>query len=335
MKVKVAISGFGRIGRLIFRAWLEDDAPNYDIVALNGIRDAVAARHLLCYDSIHGRLNQDIQLQDDRFITKHGAVKLYNQRELGKLDWRADNIDIVLECSGKFNDRTQAASHIEQAGAKKVLVSAPCKQADITVVYGVNHHLLTAEHDIISSASCTTNCLAPMAKIMHELVGIEKGYVTTIHAYTGDQQLLDANHKDLRRARAAALSMTPTTTGAAKAVGLVLPELAGKLDGCAMRVPTPNVSFVDLCFLGKKSISVNEINRHAKQQADNMAGVLAYCDEPLVSIDYNHHPASCIFDGTQTQIVGDDFIRVGGWYDNEWGFSLRMIDNLKVIAKFL
>ena len=335
MKTKIAISGFGRIGRLIFRAWLEDDAPDYDIVALNGIRDGGAARHLLCYDSIHGRLNQDIQVQDDKFITKHGTVKLYNQRELGKLDWRADHVDIVLECSGKFNDRAEAASHIDQAGAKKVLVSAPCKQADITVVYGVNHHLLTAKHDIISSASCTTNCLAPMAKIMHELVGIKKGYVTTIHAYTGDQQLLDASHKDLRRARAAALSMTPTTTGAAKAVGLVLPELAGKLDGCAMRVPTPNVSFVDLCFLGEKSISVNEINHHAKQQADNMAGVLAYCDEPLVSIDYNHHPASCIFDGTQTQIVGDDFIRVGGWYDNEWGFSLRMIDNLKVIAKFL
>ncbi len=336
MKPKFAINGFGRIGRLIFRAWLEDSTPDFDIVALNAIRDPQAARQLLYYDSIHGRLNVDIQISDNKFITPHGEVVLHQCRDLEQINWRDEKVDIVLECSGKFNKRNLAALHIEKGGARKVLVSAPCSNADITLVYGVNHAKLSAQHDVISNASCTTNCLAPMVKIMDDLLGIEKGYVTTIHAFTSDQQLLDSSHKDPRRARAATMSMIPTSTGAAAAVGLVLPHLKGKLDGCAIRVPTPNVSFVNLCFLGKKAADIPTINQAASHAANHtMPGILAYCDEPLVSVDFNHHPASCIFDATQTDIVADNFIRVGGWYDNEWGFSLRMLDNARQIGKFI
>lgn len=336
MTTRLAINGFGRIGRLVLRAWLENPHPDYNIVALNGISNPENALLLLRYDSIHGRLPMDITLEGDSFITPHGKIAVNNVRDLNHIDWRVHNIDIVLECSGQFNDKASSSLHITQGGAKKVFVSAPCKDADITVVYGVNHQDIKAEHHVISNASCTTNCLAPLAKILHSLVGIQKGYMTTIHAYTGDQNLIDTSHKCPRRARAAAMSMIPSSTGAAKALGLVIPELAGKLDGSAMRVPTANVSFLDLTFLADKMMSRDDINQHIKQISNaEMKNIIDYCDEPLVSIDFNHHPASCIFDASQTQITDNDLIRVGAWYDNEWGFSLRMLDNVQQIIKYL
>ena len=256
-----AINGFGRIGRLIFRAWLEDPNPNYHISALNAISKPELARHLLKYDSVHGTCNVPVTIEGDTLITPHGKVALMNSRDLQTIDWRAHNVDIVLECSGKFNDKQAAEQHITIGGAKKVLVSAPCKQADLMVVYGINHHAIKPDHKVISNASCTTNCIAPLAKIMNEVAGIEKGYMTTIHAYTGDQNLVDASHKDFRRARAAGLSIVPTTTGAASAVSQVIPELEGRLDGCSMRVPTANVSFVDLTFSARKKVSVDDLHQ--------------------------------------------------------------------------
>ncbi len=336
MKPRLAINGFGRIGRLIFRTWLETPNPDYDIVALNAISNPETALHLLRYDSVHGRLNATVQLENNCFNTPHGKVALLNQRDLATIDWRDVKADIILECSGKFNNKASAEQHITVGGAKKVLVSAPCKQADITVVYGVNHEKLTANHQVISNASCTTNCVAPLAKIMHQIAEIKQGYMTTIHAYTSDQNIIDAQHKDLRRARAAAVSMIPAKTGAARAVGEVIPELAGKLDGSAMRVPTPNVSFLDLSFTAGRNVTIDEIHQAVITASRNeMHGILDYCDEPLVSTDFNHHPASCIFDLSQTQIIDGNFLRVGAWYDNEWGFSLRMVDMARLIAKQL
>ncbi|MCH9844344.1 MAG: type I glyceraldehyde-3-phosphate dehydrogenase [Alphaproteobacteria bacterium] len=334
MSQKWAISGFGRIGRLIFRAWLEDPNPDYHISAINAISKPELAKHLLKYDSVHGVCNVPVTIEGDYFITPHGKVALMNERDLKTINWRTHNVDIVLECSGKFNNKQAAAQHITIGGAKKILVSAPCKQADLMVVYGINHHAITAAHRVISNASCTTNCIAPLAKIMHEVACIEKGYMTTIHAYTGDQNLVDASHNDFRRARAASLSIVPTTTGAASSVSQVIPELDGRLDGCSMRVPTANVSFVDLTFSARKKVSIDELHQAIISASENeLKNVLAYSDEPLVSIDFTHHPASCIFDMGQTQIISDDFIRVGAWYDNEWAFSLRMIDVAKIMGQ--
>ena len=335
MSYKVAINGFGRIGRLVLRALVETGRNDLQIVAINspGASDVMA--HLLAYDTSHGKFDGTITQEGDMMDFGHGQIPLFHERDPAKLPWGALDVDIVLECSGHFNDRDKAAAHL-QAGAKRVLISAPANNADLTVVYGVNDNQLTAEHQIISNASCTTNCLAPMAKILHETVGIEAGFMTTIHAYTGDQNILDNSHKDLRRARAGARSLVPTSTGAASAVGLVLPELAGRLNWSAVRVPTENVSLVDLTFTASRKTTREEINAALTAAANGpLEGVLGINELPLVSIDFNHNPHSSVADLTQTDVLDGQFVRVVSWYDNEWGFSCRMLDTAAVMAKYI
>ncbi len=333
MTKRVAINGFGRIGRMVLRALVENPRSDFQVVAINDLGPIDANAHLFKYDSIHGRFQGTVTTTVDTMDVGLGTMKVIAEADPEKLPWKDLGIDIVLECSGRFTDRDKAAKHIT-AGAKKAIVSAPSKGADATIVMGVNHDVLTSDHHVISCGSCTTNCLAPVAKALNDTVGIDVGYMTTIHAYTGDQRLVDTLHSDMHRARAAAMSMIPSTTGAAKALGLVLPELQGKLDGCAVRVPTANVSMVDLTFVPNKATSVAEIN-NIMAKAAQQSSVLSYNTEPLVSIDYNHVAFSSNFDATQTQVVGDRFCRVVSWYDNEWGFSNRMGDLTQLVAKMV
>lgn len=325
MTVRVAINGFGRIGRLVARAIIEAKHTDMELVAINDPGGNFFP--LLKYDSIHGRAPFEVERDGDNTILIDGKpVHRFRSREPQDLDWGREGADIVFECTGKFNDREGAQIHLDR-GAKKVLISAPAKNEDLTVVYGVNHELLRPEHRIVSNASCTTNCLAPVAFAMHREIGIERGFMTTIHAYTGDQNTVDASHKDPFRARAAAINMIPTTTGAAKAVGLVLPELNGKLDGVSIRVPTPNVSLVDLKFVPSRKTSVEEVNAAATKYANGqLKGVLGVYSDPCVSSDFNHDPHSAMFSLEGTKIVDDGLVRVMAWYDNEWGFSNRMLD---------
>tara|TARA_B100001029_G_scaffold11320_1_gene7669 strand:+ start:735 stop:1736 length:1002 start_codon:yes stop_codon:yes gene_type:complete len=333
MTVKVAINGFGRIGRLVLRAIIESKRNDIKVVAINDLGSVEANAHLLSYDSVHGKLNSTVNVTSEGINTDHGNIKVFSERNPEDLPWGDLDIDIALECTGLFTKKEDANKHII-AGAKKVLISAPGNGVDYTVVYGVNEKGITNDHKIISNASCTTNCLAPVAKILNKLVGIESGFMTTVHAFTGDQPVLDTLHSDLRRARAASSSMIPTSTGAAKAVGLVLPELSGKLDGTAVRVPTVNVSMVDLTFYAQKATSIEEINKSIKDAASgSLLGVLTYNNAPLVSIDFNHNPASSNFDATQTQVVKEKLVRVLSWYDNEWGFSNRMADVAVLMGK--
>jgi glyceraldehyde 3-phosphate dehydrogenase len=319
MAVKVAINGFGRIGRMVLRALSESGRKDIHIVAINDLGSIHDNAHMLKYDSVHGRFSGSITISADSIDVGSGPIKVFAEPNPEKLPWKELNIDVVMECSGHFTDRTSASKHLT-AGAKRVLISAPATGADITVVYGVNHDKITSDHHVVSNGSCTTNCLAPVADVLHSGIGIEAGYMTTIHSYTGDQRLVDTLHKDLHRARAAAMSMIPTSTGAAKALGLVLPELQGKLDGCAIRVPSPNVSLIDFTFTASRATSSDEINKLMNEAAKGrLKGVLDVNSEPLVSVDFNHHPASSIFDTTQTQVVGGQFCRVLSWYDNEWG----------------
>jgi len=338
MAVRVALNGFGRIGRMVFRSMIEAKRSDVEFVAINDLGPAESNAHLLRYDSVHGPLNADIAVSGDEMIVDGKKIKVCSERDPGKLPWKDLGVDIVAECTGIFTDKEKAQLHLS-AGAKKVLVSAPSAGADLTVVYGVNHDKLKKEHTVVSNASCTTNCLAPVAFVLHQLYGIQQGFMTTIHAYTGDQATVDTLHKDLRRARAAALSMIPTSTGAAKAVGEVLPELKGKLDGTSIRVPTPNVSVVDLkCVLGK-TVTEAEINQAMTDAAagktfnGSLKGVLGVNTLPLVSIDFNHNPMSSTFDATQTKVMPGNFVRVLSWYDNEWGFSNRMLDTLVAMGK--
>ncbi len=333
MTVKVAINGFGRIGRNIVRAIYESGRKDIDIVAINDLGPVETNAHLLRYDSVHGRFPSEVKVDGDTISIGSDSFKVFAERDPSKLPWGELGVDIVMECTGIFTSKEKASLHL-QAGAKRVLVSAPDSGADLTVVYGVNHDKLSSEHLIVSNASCTTNCLAPVAKVLNDAFGIEKGFMTTIHAYTGDQPTLDTMHKDLYRARAAAMSMIPTSTGAAKAVGLVLPELNGKLDGVSVRVPTPNVSVIDFKFVPSKKVTVEEINNALVAAADGqLKGILAYTNEPLVSIDLNHNPASSTFALDQTKVIDGDLVRVMSWYDNEWGFSNRMADTAVAFGK--
>lgn len=335
MTIKVAINGFGRIGRLVLRGIIESGRTDIEVVGINDLGDAKMNAYLLRRDSVHGTLKADVSAVDGGIMVNGKKIAVSAERDPAALPWGALGVDIALECTGIFTARDKAALHLK-AGAKKVLISAPGKDSDLTVVYGVNHDKLEASHDIVSNASCTTNCLAPVAKVMNDNFGITKGYMTTIHAYTGDQCILDSLHSDPRRARAAGLSMIPTSTGAAKAVGLVLPELQGKLDGSAIRVPTPNVSVIDLKFVPGKNTTAEEVNAAIKAAAEGpMKGILAYIDEPTVSVDYNHDAHSSSFDASQTQVMGGDFVRVLSWYDNEWGFSNRMADTAVAMGKLL
>ncbi len=325
MAIRVGINGFGRIGRNVYRACLGE--PKLEFVAVNDITNAKTLAHLLKHDSVHGSLKQDVNAEGDALVVAGKTLKVLAERDPSKLPWKALGVDVVLECSGIFTDRDKAAAHLT-AGAKKVIVSAPSKGADMTVCYGVNHTAYdAAKHHVISNASCTTNCLAPLAKVLNDTFGIKRGLMTTVHAYTNDQRILDLPHEDLRRARAAALSMIPTSTGAAKAIGLVIPELDGKLDGMAVRVPTPNVSLVDLTAELAKPASEKDVNAAIKAAADGaLKGILYYGTEPLVSIDFNGTPYSSIFDSLLTRVIDKTFVKVLSWYDNEWGFSNRMRD---------
>jgi glyceraldehyde 3-phosphate dehydrogenase len=326
MTVRVAINGFGRIGRLVLRSLAENNRRDIEVVAINDLGPVETNAHLLRYDSVHGTFSGKVQTKENALNIGQNWIQVSAEKDPTKLPWKALNIDVVMECTGIFTARDKAAQHLT-AGAKKVLISAPANDADITVVYGVNHHKLLGKHTMVSNASCTTNCLAPVAHVLQQTVGIERGYMTTIHSYTGDQPVLDTLHKDLYRARAAALSFIPTTTGAAKAVGLVLPELTGKLDGTAIRVPTPNVSMIDFKFVPTRKTTVQDINDAMKKAADSyLKGILTVNDQPLVSSDFNHNPSSAVFDLKQTQVIEGQFVRVLAWYDNEWGFSNRMCD---------
>ena len=333
MTVKVAINGFGRIGRLVLRAIIESKRSDISVVAINDLGSVEANAHLLRYDSVHGTLNSAVNVTEEGINTEHGSIKVFSERNPENLPWKDLDVDVALECTGLFTKKDDASKHLT-AGAKKVLISAPGNGVDYTVVYGVNDGGLKDEHKVVSNASCTTNCLAPVAKILNNLVGIESGFMTTVHAFTGDQPVLDTLHSDLRRGRAASTSMIPTSTGAAKAVGLVLPELVGKLDGTAIRVPTINVSMVDLTFYSERPTSVEEINNALKEASlGTMSEILTYNNEPLVSIDFNHNPASSNFDATQTQVVKENLVRILSWYDNEWGFSNRMADVAVLMGK--
>jgi glyceraldehyde 3-phosphate dehydrogenase len=336
MALRVAINGFGRIGRLALRAILEEKRwGEVEVVAINDSATPETNAHLLSYDSVHGRFPGQITVGDDWIDGGYGKIQKVSNRDPSQLPWKDMGIDLVMECTGKFNDKAKAMAHIE-AGATRVLCSAPATNADKTIVYGVNHHELTAEDIIVSNASCTTNGLAPVAKVMNDCVGIERGHMTTIHAYTGDQPTLDRNHKDLHRARSAALSMIPTSTGAARAVGLVLPELAGKIDGAAVRVPTPNVSLIDLVFTPSRATNAKELSDAIIAAADGpMKGVLGYDSIPLVSIDYNHDSRSSIVAIDKIKVIDERLVRVMAWYDNEWGFACRMIDTAAQMGKFL
>lgn len=333
MTVKVAINGFGRIGRNVLRAIVESGRTDIEVVAINDLAPVATNAHLLRYDSVHGRFPAKVTATDTTIDVGLGPIAVTALRNPADLPWA--DVDVVLECTGIFNSKEACQAHLEN-GASRVLISAPGKGADKTIVYGVNHELLTAEDLIVSNASCTTNCLAPVAKVLNDAIGINKGFMTTIHSYTGDQPTLDTMHSDLYRARAAALSMIPTSTGAAKAVGLVLPELNGKLDGVAIRVPTPNVSVVDLTFEASRATTVEEINAAIIAAADGpLKGVLGYTDEPLVSSDFNHDPHSSIFHLDQTKVLDGNMVRILSWYDNEWGFSNRMADTAVAMAKLI
>jgi glyceraldehyde 3-phosphate dehydrogenase len=335
VSVKVAINGFGRIGRNVLRAIHEAGRQDIEVVAINDLGPVETNAHLLRFDSIHGRFNAKVEVDGDFIVVDGKRIKVTAVRNPAELPHRELGVDIALECTGIFTSKDKAKAHLD-AGAKRVIVSAPADGADLTVVYGVNHDKLTADHRVISNASCTTNCLVPVAKVLNDLVGIERGFMTTIHSYTNDQPSLDQMHKDLYRARAAALSMIPTSTGAAKAVGLVLPELKGKLDGTSIRVPTPNVSAVDLVFTAKRQTTVEEINDAIRAAADGpLKGVLAYTDQPNVSIDFNHDPHSSTFHLDQTKVMDSTFVRILSWYDNEWGFSNRMADTAVAMGKLL
>ncbi|CAH2030675.1 type I glyceraldehyde-3-phosphate dehydrogenase [Trichlorobacter ammonificans] len=331
MALRVAINGFGRIGRMVLRAALKD--KNLEFVAINDLTDAKTLAHLFKYDSVHGVFPGRVEAGDGQLIINGKPIKIFAIRNPEELPWQKEKIDVVLESTGIFTDRSKAELHLK-AGAKKVVISAPATNEDITIVMGVNHQLYDPKkHTIISNASCTTNCLAPVAKVLNDAFGIEKGLVTTVHSYTNDQNILDLPHKDLRRARAGAMSMIPTTTGAAKAVSLVLPELKGKLDGMAIRVPTPNVSVVDLVVTLKKKADVTKINAALKKASrSTLKGVLGYEESPLVSIDYNGNPLSSIVDASCTKVIGDNMVKVLSWYDNECGFSQRVVDLLNLVA---
>lgn len=332
MTVRIAINGFGRIGRLVARAIVETGHSDVELVAINDPGGNFFP--LLKYDSVHGRAHFNVERESDDWIIIDGKrVRRFRSRDPQELHWDTEGVDIVMECTGKFNDRDGAMNHIKN-GAKKVLISAPAEGEDLTVVYGVNHGLLKAEHKIVSNASCTTNCLAPVAYAINNEIGIEKGFMTTIHAYTGDQNTVDASHKDPFRARAAAINMIPTSTGAAKALGRVLPELTGKLDGTSIRVPTPNVSLVDLKFIPSKKTTAEEVNAAVTKYANGpLKGVLGVYDDPCVSSDFNHDPHSAMFNLNGTKVIDSDFVRVMAWYDNEWGFSCRMIDTALAMHK--
>ncbi|MGE3645685.1 MAG: type I glyceraldehyde-3-phosphate dehydrogenase [Beijerinckiaceae bacterium] len=333
MAVKVAINGFGRIGRNVLRAIIESGRTDIQVVAINDLGPVETNAHLFRYDSVHGRFAGEVKVDGDTIDVGTGPIKVTAIRNPAELPHKDMGVDIALECTGIFVTRDKAAAHLE-AGAKRVLVSAPCDNADLTVVYGVNHDKLTKDHIVVSNASCTTNCLSPVAKVLNDTIGIEHGFMTTIHSYTGDQPTLDTMHKDLYRARAAALSMIPTSTGAAKAVGLVLPELDGKLDGAAIRVPTPNVSVVDLKFTAKRKTSKDEINEAIKRASEQeLKGILAYTTTPNVSADFNHDSHSSVFHMDQTKVIDGNFVRILSWYDNEWGFSNRMSDTAVAMAK--
>jgi len=331
---KIAINGFGRIGRLVLRALLESGRTDLEIVAINDLADTKTNAHLLKYDSVHGPLPMSVETGADGSLIVNGkTIKVYQQKDPAQLPWASDKIDVALECSGVFTDRSSASAHLK-AGARKVLISAPATDEDLTVVYGVNHMALKPEHTVVSNASCTTNCLAPVAFVLHEAIGIEKGYMTTIHSYTGDQRIVDTAHKDLHRARAGALNMIPTTTGAAKAVGKVLPALKGRLDGVAIRVPTPNVSMVDFKFLAARATTADEVNAALVAAASTgpLKGILGTYSEPLVSSDFNHNPHSSIVSLEGTKVLEGNFMRVMSWYDNEWGFSNRMLDTTALMG---
>ena len=333
MAVRVAINGFGRIGRLVLRAAMESGRDDIEFVGVNDLGPVDTNAHLVKYDSVHGVFPGDVSTGEDWMDLGRGKIKVTAERDPTKLPWGELGVEIAMECTGIFTSRDQAAMHIE-AGAKRVLVSAPASGADLTVVYGVNHEELSADHTVVSNASCTTNCLAPVAHVLHQAVGIDRGFMTTVHAFTGDQATVDTLHSDLRRARSASQSLIPTSTGAAKAVGLVLPELAGKLDGTAIRVPTPNVSLVDLKFDASRETDAAEINGAIQQAAGGaLKGVLETSDAPLVSVDFNHNQASSTFDLTQTQVIDGRLVRVLSWYDNEWGFSNRMSDTAVAMGK--
>jgi glyceraldehyde 3-phosphate dehydrogenase len=335
MTIKVAINGFGRIGRNIVRAIYESGRKDIDVVAVNDLGPVETNAHLLRYDSVHGRFPHEVTVKGDQIAIGKETFKVTAIKDPAQLPWKELGVDIALECTGIFTSKEKASAHLS-AGAKRVLVSAPADGADLTVVYGVNHDKLSKEHIVVSNASCTTNCLAPVAMVLNDAFGIEKGFMTTVHAYTGDQPTLDTMHKDLYRARAAAMSMIPTSTGAAKAVGLVLPELKGKLDGVSIRVPTPNVSVIDLKIVSRKSVTVDEVNAALVAAADGpLKGILAYTREPLVSIDMNHNPASSTFALDQTKVIDGNLVRVMSWYDNEWGFSNRMGDTAAAFGKTL
>jgi glyceraldehyde 3-phosphate dehydrogenase len=333
MSIRVGINGFGRIGRNFLRASAND--PVIEITAVNDITDAKTLAHLLKYDTVLGGFKGTVSVDGNSIVVNGRKIKVLAEKEVGKLPWKDLGVEVVVESTGIYTKRPDVIQHIEKGGARKVVVSAPATDPDATVVMGVNEKTYDpAKHHIISNASCTTNCLAPVAKVLHEGWGIEKGFMTTIHSYTNDQKILDAPHKDLRRARAAAVAQIPTTTGAAKAVGLVLPELKGKIDGIAIRVPTPNVSIVDLVAVLKNKATAEEINAaFVKASQGALKGILAYTDEPLVSVDFMSNPNSAIVDGLSTKVIGDDLIKVLAWYDNEWGYSCRLIDLVKYISK--
>ncbi|WP_298292027.1 type I glyceraldehyde-3-phosphate dehydrogenase [uncultured Litoreibacter sp.] len=334
MSVKVAINGFGRIGRNVLRAIIESGRTDIDVIAINDLGPVETNAHLLQYDTVHGRFPQEVVVKGDTIDVGRGPMKVTAERNPADLPWA--DVDVVLECTGVFTSKEACQAHLEN-GSSRVLISAPGKNADKTIVYGVNDDTLTADDLIVSNASCTTNCLAPIAKVLNDGLGINKGFMTTVHSYTGDQPTLDTMHKDLYRARAAALSMIPTSTGAAKAVGLVMPELDGKLDGVAIRVPTPNVSCVDLTFEASRDTTEEEINALMKAAAESgpLKGILAYSDKPLVSSDFNHDPASSAYASEQTKVLDGNMVRVLSWYDNEWGFSNRMADTAVAMGKLI
>ncbi|QJE73351.1 type I glyceraldehyde-3-phosphate dehydrogenase [Aerophototrophica crusticola] len=333
MAVKVAINGFGRIGRLVLRAIYESGRTDVTVVGINDLADVKTNAHLLKYDSVHGRFPGTVAVEGNNLVVNGHSIPCTQQRDPAQLPWGDLGVDVAMECSGVFTSREAASKHLT-AGAKKVLISAPATDEDITVVYGVNHDKLTAEHKIVSNASCTTNCLAPVAYVLHNAIGIDHGFMTTIHSYTGDQNTVDTMHKDLHRARAAALNMIPTSTGAAKAVGKVLPDLKGKLDGTAIRVPTPNVSVVDFKFVAKRATTTEEIQKLITEAAEGkLKNILGAYSEPLVSTDFNHDPHSSIFALNEVKVIDGTFVRILTWYDNEWGFSNRMSDTAVAMAK--
>ncbi len=335
MSVRVGINGFGRIGRNVLRAIAEAGRTDIEVVGINDLAPVETNAHLLRFDSVHGRFPGEVTVKGDAISIGNGLIKVTAIKEPAKLPWKDLGIDVALECTGIFTSKDKAAAHLA-AGAKRVIVSAPAEGVDLTVVYGVNHDKLTPEHKVVSNASCTTNCLAPVAKVLNDAVGIDKGFMTTVHSYTNDQPSLDQVHKDLYRARAAAINMIPTSTGAAKAVGLVLPELAGKLDGVAIRVPTPNVSVIDFKFVAKRATTKDEINGAVKRAAEQqLKGILGYTEAPNVSSDFNHDAHSSVFAMDQTKVMDGTLVRVMSWYDNEWGFSNRMIDTAVAMGKLI